>query len=113
MTRVGFVVFFLRLVFGCVAVVAALMLALAGLIFDDPAASHNPFAWNLALAPLVYIALYALSVNAKTKLVPSATSGGSAVLRALLPLVGILWYGIALLFLQLFCGGSFGCRAHG
>jgi hypothetical protein len=30
MTRVGFVVFFLRLVFGCVAVVAALMLALAG-----------------------------------------------------------------------------------
>jgi hypothetical protein len=111
MTRTAFVVVLLRVIFGVIAAIAALVLPFGSFIFDSPAATRNPLAWNLALAPIVYFALFAYSFTSSAKFFSFPRSGHSPIIRALMPALGILWFGLALLLLQLFCGGSFGCTA--
>ena len=100
----------LRVLFGSLCIPAAFMLVFSGFIFDNPAALKNPLAHNLAFAPAIYIGLFVLS------LVPFYIPNDPAklprveMLRALLPLVGIAWFGLAILLLQTFCGGSLGCK---
>ena len=112
MTRVGIVVVLLKVIFGVIAAIAALLLLFGAFIFDNPAASSNPLAWNLALAPFVYIALYVHSLVPGAAFSSFANSERGRVVRALLPSLGILWYGVALLLLQVFCHGNFGCEAQ-
>jgi hypothetical protein len=111
-TRADIVVVLIRVIFGVIAAVAALLLLFGAFIFDNPAASGNPLAWNLALAPLVYIALYAYSLVPGAPFLSFASLERGRVVRALLPSLGILWYGVALLLLQVYCHGNFGCEAQ-
>jgi len=111
MTRTTFIVVSSRVIFGVIAAIAAVFLLLDAFIFDNPAASSNPLAWNLAIAPLVYLALYMYSLTSGANRLSSPGSDRRRVIRALLPALGILWYGAALLLLQVFCGGSFGCTS--
>lgn len=112
MTRAGIVVVLLRVIFGVIAAIAAVLLLFGIFIFDNPAASSNPLAWNLALAPLVYIALYVYALVPGAAFFSFASPERGRVVRALLPTLGILWYGVALLLLQVWCHGNFGCEAQ-
>ena len=100
----------LRMLFGILCIPAAFMLVLSLFMFDDPAASKNPLVYNLAFAPVVYIALFAFSLIPFNTPEDPAKAPRAAMLRALLPLAGIAWYGLAFLLLQTICGGNFGCR---
>ena len=110
MSRSNLPVILLRVLFGLLCILAVFMLLLTPFMFDNPAASKNPLTRNLAMAPMVYLALFAISlIPARTPKDP-AKARRAGIAWALLPLAGIAWYGVALLLLQVFCGGSFACR---
>jgi len=109
MTRSALVVVLLRVICGVGAAIAGVLLLFSFFIFDNPAASRNPLAWNLAFAPVVYLGLYAYSLTSAGAGVSSPGSEWSPLSRALVPLIGVAWYGVAILLVRVFCGGSFGC----
>lgn len=100
----------LRVLFGILCLPAGFMLLLSMFMFDDPEAAKNPLTINLAIAPLIYIALYAISLIPFRSPTSSGMARPASLLLVLLPLVGIAWFGISLLLLQVVCDGSFGCR---
>ncbi len=55
--------------------------------------------------------IYAYSLMSAPGFLSTANSERGRLIQALLPVLGILWYGAALLLLQVFCRGSFGCTA--
>ena len=112
MKPVDLTIVFAKVVFGVLAVGAVGLLLVSFFIFDSPTAIDNPLAWNLAAAPLAYLAIYAYSLSQPSTIAPPRSIYKARLIRACTPLLGIAWYGIALLLLQVLCGGSFGCRSH-
>jgi hypothetical protein len=100
----------LRLFFGVLCIPAVALLLLSPFVFDNPAARDNVLARNFAYAPLVYIILYAFSLGGGRASGNSTGASRAELIRTLLPLAGIAWYGLAIALLQVACGGSFGCR---
>jgi hypothetical protein len=102
----------LRVLFGILCIPAAFMLMLSPFMFDNPAATKSPLAYNLAFAPVIYIALFVISLVPFNIPRDPVKSPRAEMLRALLPLAGIAWYGVAFLLLQTLCDGRFACKYH-
>ncbi len=99
-------VWIVRLVFGGVGVGACLMLVLGIFIFDAPG-STNLWSVNLAVAPFIYLALYALSLSPPPRIKDQAPPARARLFRACLPLLGLAWYGLAWLAIEKVCHGNF------
>jgi len=100
----------LRVLFGILCIPAVFLLLLSPFVFDNPSASSSVLAWNFAFSPLIYIALFVVSLLGKGTLSNSGAAPRAATVRALLPLAGIAWYGLAIALLQVICGGDFSCK---
>jgi hypothetical protein len=98
----------IRLVFGLLGLAACALLLAGIFIFDGPR-STNLWTINLAAAPLVYLLTYALSLSPPARIDGQAPTRRARLLRALMPLLGIAWYGLAWLAIQKVCGGNFSC----
>jgi hypothetical protein len=98
-----------RILFGVTAVVACVMLLFGIFIFDSPGSTRNPLAWNLALAPLVYLGIYVISLLPPAGINGQAPGARARLFRAFMPLLGIAWYGFALLMIESICHGNFAC----
>jgi hypothetical protein len=98
-----------RILFGVTAGAACVMLLFGVFIFDSPAATRNPLAWNLALAPLVYMGIYVISLLPPAGINGQAPGARARLFRAFLPMLGIAWYGLAFLMIQSICHGNFAC----
>jgi hypothetical protein len=109
MKNVTAVITVLRILFGVLALAAALILLLVdGFLFDAPG-SGNIWVWNLAAAPLIYILVYVYSL-----LYPEGKNGqpptaGARLRRALTPVWGVAWYCAAWIAIERICHGNFSC----
>jgi hypothetical protein len=103
-------VWVLRTLFGILCLPAFVLLLLTPFMFDNPAAEKNPYALNLAVAPVIYLLLFVVSLVPIEAPNDAATAPRAKLIRALLPLVGVAWYGIALLLMEVMCDGKFSCR---
>jgi len=103
-------ILWLRVLFGILCIPAVLLLMLSPFVFDNPAATQSVLAWNFAYSPFIYIALFVISLVGKKSPGDSRTASRAETFRALLPLAGIAWYGLAIVLLQVVCGGKFGCQ---
>jgi hypothetical protein len=101
-------VWIVRVLFGALALGACLMLVMGIFIFDAPG-SANPWSVNLAVAPLVYLVVYALSLSPPKGIKGQPPTGGARLFRAFTPLLGLAWYGLAWLAIEKVCGGNFTC----
>jgi hypothetical protein len=101
-------IWIVRFLFGALALGACLMLVMGIFIFDAPG-SVNLWSVNLALAPLVYLVVYALSLSPPNGINGQAPTGGARLFRAFTPLAGLAWYGLAWLAIAKVCGGNFTC----
>lgn len=98
-----------RILFGVIAVGACVMLLFGLFIFDDPAASRNVWAWNLACAPLVYMGIYVISLIPPAGINGQAPGARTQLIRAFTPIIGIAWYWFAWLMIESICHGNFAC----
>lgn len=104
------VIVLLRVLFGILCIPAAIALMLSPLLFDNPAAEGSTLTNNLAYAPAIYILLYVVSlVPAGATSKDTSENKPTSMGRVLLPLAGIIWYGICLLLLEVVCEGRFAC----
>jgi hypothetical protein len=97
-----------RLLFGAIGLLACLMLLFGIFIFDAPG-STNVWSVNLAAAPLVYLVTYALSCSSPTGINGQAPANRARLVRAFMPLIGIVWYGLAWFAIEKVCHGNFTC----
>jgi len=103
-----FLVAFARVVFGLIAAIAVIGLFVSGLAFDAPGSTSSRLTWGFALSPVVYLLTYAVFLwRARRAADPS---GRHVLLWSLFPLLGLAWAVIAIVLLQVLCGGRFVCR---
>ena len=87
---------------------AGLSLLLSPMLFDSPGSENNRWLWNVALAPIVYVLAFAVSLRWSLQAIKNGNARAFAV-GLCVQGVGVAWVALSWGLLQYFCNGNFSC----
>ena len=105
--------FFVAIFWLLAGLLALMVLPMSAMLFDAPGSEHNPWIWGMiagmAMVPLLALISVPVAVYGAWRELRKPMRLRVLVVVALLPLLGVFLWGLALAGLQVFCADQLSC----